>query len=180
MLARAALDDALTMRALLLAVAALAPSALALSAILPRPSAAGARGAAPAPAPAGAPRHPGIAAHAEFDALRGEFDREKLLGFFATRPHLVVARLVEVATALRATRAMWDAQASLPEPSRDRGARLVNATAALGPVAVKLGQTLSQRPDIVGTEASLALRALQTSNVPFDDALARALSLIHI
>ena len=46
--------------------------------------------------------------------------------------------------------------------------------ASLGPVSVKISQTLSQRPDIVGDEAATALKRLQTSNVPFADRLAWA------
>ena len=44
--------------------------------------------------------------------------------------------------------------------------------ASLGPVAVKVGQTLSQRPDIVGDQAALALKRLQTQNEPFDNDMA--------
>ena len=46
--------------------------------------------------------------------------------------------------------------------------------ASLGPVSVKIAQTLSQRPDIVGDEAATALKRLQTSNVPYADELAWA------
>ena len=46
---------------------------------------------------------------------------------------------------------------------------LTPAAAPLGPVAVKLGQTLSQRPDIVGVDVCEALKSLQTSNAPFDN-----------
>ena len=41
--------------------------------------------------------------------------------------------------------------------------------AALGPVSVKIGQTLSQRPDILPEDVCLALKALQTNNKPFPD-----------
>jgi len=45
--------------------------------------------------------------------------------------------------------------------------QLCEAVASLGPLAVKLGQTLSQRPDIVGKPACDALKRLQTQNTPF-------------
>ena len=45
---------------------------------------------------------------------------------------------------------------------------------SLGPVSVKISQTLSQRPDLVGDEAATALKRLQTSNVPYEDELAWA------
>ena len=41
--------------------------------------------------------------------------------------------------------------------------------AGLGPVSVKVGQTLSQRPDLVGEEACEALKSLQTKNRPFSN-----------
>ena len=41
--------------------------------------------------------------------------------------------------------------------------------ANLGPVAVKLGQTLSQRPDILPEDVCEALKGLQTQNLPFPD-----------
>ena len=43
---------------------------------------------------------------------------------------------------------------------------------ALGPVAVKIGQTLSQRPDILPEDVCEQLKGLQTSNEPFADSLA--------
>ena len=52
--------------------------------------------------------------------------------------------------------------------------KLCEAVASLGPLAVKLGQTLSQRPDIVGKDACDALKRLQTQNTPFADSLAYA------
>ena len=47
--------------------------------------------------------------------------------------------------------------------------QLCEAVASLGPLAVKLGQTLSQRPDIVGKPACDALKRLQTQNTPFEN-----------
>ena len=44
--------------------------------------------------------------------------------------------------------------------------------AELGPVAVKLGQTLSQRPDIIGEETCEYLKSLQTDNVAFPNEIA--------
>ena len=42
----------------------------------------------------------------------------------------------------------------------------------LGPVFVKIGQTLSQRPDLIGEEAADELKLLQQSNEPFPNNLA--------
>lgn len=43
----------------------------------------------------------------------------------------------------------------------------------LGPVFVKVGQTLAQRPDIVGDEAAEVLKSLQSKTKPFPDEIAR-------
>jgi len=69
-----------------------------------------------------------------------------------------------------------EADVSLKPPDTDDPAalRLCNAVASLGPLAVKLGQTLSQRPDIVGKDACDALKRLQTQNTPFENDLAHA------
>lgn len=55
-----------------------------------------------------------------------------------------------------------------------RGVRLVEQMSSLGPVAVKICQTLSQRADIVGNEVCDALKRLQTNNLPFENDLAMA------
>jgi len=49
----------------------------------------------------------------------------------------------------------------------ERELDLCAAVSSLGPVAVKIGQTLSQRPDIVGHDAARALQRLQTKNLPY-------------
>jgi predicted unusual protein kinase regulating ubiquinone biosynthesis (AarF/ABC1/UbiB family) len=48
----------------------------------------------------------------------------------------------------------------------------------LGPVFVKCGQTMSQRRDIIGEEAALALKGLQQNNVPFPDEEAHQVTLV--
>ena len=49
------------------------------------------------------------------------------------------------------------------------GELLRRELAALGPVSVKVGQTLSQRPDILPEDVCEGLKGLQTSNAPFPD-----------
>ncbi|KAH8044228.1 hypothetical protein JL722_14784 [Aureococcus anophagefferens] len=127
----------------------------------------------------------------DFEALREvEFSRESLQRFFRTRPHLVVNRFSSVAWTLRKAQEDWDASGGLKRAEKSaefdpttlagndvggRGARLCAALSSLGPVSVKLSQTLSQRPDIVGDEAAVSLKALQTQNVPYDDEIAWAI-----
>lgn len=103
----------------------------------------------------------------EFDHLRySKLDESALEPFFATRPQLLARRIWKVATTLSKAQRDWE--------STKNGTTLCEAVSSLGPLAVKVGQTLSQRPDIVGEEAALELQRLQTSNLPFDDELAFA------
>ena len=137
-------------------------------------------------------RRPELDEWREFEELRGGMDGPKLKEFFAQRPQLVASRLLQVVTTLKSAQADWEAGEGLGageksdefDPTKDvrgeaaeegtRGAKLCEAMASLGPVSVKLSQTLSQRPDLVGDEAATALKRLQTSNVPFADELAWA------
>jgi len=106
---------------------------------------------------------------AAYEPLRGRFDRDKILGFFAARPLVIASRLTEVLRVFQRLQATWDGQEDLPEANRTRGETLRDTIAGLGPVSVKVGQTLSQRPDLVGEEACEALKALQTRNRPFSN-----------
>ncbi|KAH8098086.1 hypothetical protein JL720_1011 [Aureococcus anophagefferens] len=119
------------------------------------------------PAPAVAPRTGKLGEFdfdklAPYEQLRGEFDREKILGFMAERPLVVAKRLGVVASTFKRTRDAWEADEATAPERRTRGGMLRDAIASLGPVSVKVGQTLSQRPDLVGEEACEALKALQT------------------
>merc|ERR1719201_2180350 len=75
----------------------------------------------------------------------------------------MIARALDFLLAFRRIRNVWDN----PSPGVDRGATLRSELSALGPVAVKVGQTLSQRPDILPEDVCEALKGLQTSNEPF-------------
>ena len=102
----------------------------------------------------------------EYEGLRGRFDRDKILGFLAKRPWTVAGRLGHVLNIFLTTKGAWESQESLPEDQRTRGATLNAAIAGLGPVSVKVGQTLSQRPDLVGEEACEALKSSATASRP--------------
>lgn len=56
----------------------------------------------------------------------------------------------------------------------DAGARLARALERLGPAAIKLGQMLATRPDVVGAPVAHALEHLQDRLAPFSMAAARA------
>jgi len=129
----------------------------------------------------------------KFEGLRGGLDSDRYKEFFSSRPQLVAARLAKVTSTLYAAKQDWEASASEGlvngeksaefDPTKDvrgelpgegRGARLCEFMSSLGPVSVKICQTLSQRPDLVGDEAATALKRLQTSNVAYSNELAWA------
>jgi predicted unusual protein kinase regulating ubiquinone biosynthesis (AarF/ABC1/UbiB family) len=132
----------------------------------------------------------------DYEALRQTNLEDEALGpfFFESgfeRQQVIASRFFQVATTVYKARDDWtesqnekkaaveaetDEEVSLTAPDTDDPAalRLCDAVASLGPLAVKLGQTLSQRPDIVGKDACNALKRLQTQNTPFDDDLAHA------
>jgi len=91
------------------------------------------------------------------------YDRERVTDYFQQRPALMVTRALDFLLAFRRVRAAWAAEGV------DRGAVLRAELSALGPVAVKVGQTLSQRPDILPEDVCVALKSLQTSNKPFSN-----------
>merc|ERR1719258_508165 len=91
------------------------------------------------------------------------YDRENIVDYFSARPQLMIGRALDFLLAFRRIRSAWD-DAS---PGVDRGAILRAELSGLGPVAVKVGQTLSQRPDILPEDVCEALKGLQTYNEPF-------------
>lgn len=125
----------------------------------------------------------------QYDCLRGTLDQEKISQFFRNKPHLIASRLQTVFTVLKKAQYEWQSTSvetdeefwEIPTPEvlnsatcKARADKLCQSMASLGPVCVKVCQTLSQRNDIVGGEAAEALKRLQTSNVPFDDNIAMA------
>ena len=91
------------------------------------------------------------------------YDRDAIIDYFSQRPTLMVSRAFDFLRAFQRIRSAWE-DAS---PGVDRGVVLRTELSALGPVAVKVGQTLSQRPDILPEDVCEALKGLQTSNAPF-------------
>ena len=102
-----------------------------------------------------------------YGVLRGEYDFEKLQAFFARRPWEVAGRFGSFLTAVARVAQAWTSQETWPAEQRTRGAVLRNALSNLGAVSVKCGQTLAERPDLIGEEAASALKSLQGNNQPF-------------
>ena len=107
-----------------------------------------------------------------YEALRGGFDKKKLRAFFNRRPGSVATRLASVIRVGARVVRLWRKEEKLEPSRRTRGAALRDALSGLGPVFVKIGQTLSQRPDLIGDEAADALKSLQMTNAPFPDEIA--------
>jgi predicted unusual protein kinase regulating ubiquinone biosynthesis (AarF/ABC1/UbiB family) len=120
--------------------------------------------------------------------LEGEALRPFFFESGVQRQQVIANRFVQVLTTFYKARDEWndnekaggfvkvdDVSLNAPDQDDPAAVRLCEAVASLGPLAVKLGQTLSQRPDIVGKPACDALKRLQTQNVPFDDPLAYAI-----
>lgn len=61
----------------------------------------------------------------------------------------------------------------IKKPQRGFGRRLTSCLQQLGPIYIKFGQTLSTRPDLVGTQVAEYLRLLQDKLPPFDSKIAR-------
>ena len=111
---------------------------------------------------------------ASLEGLRSGYSRDYVLDWGSRRPGAVTARIWACARALLRVRDLWVAEAALPPEERTCGVVLRAELSNLGPFAVKIGQTLSQRPDIIPEELCAELKALQTQNEPFPTEIAHA------
>lgn len=116
------------------------------------------------------------------------FDKEKVWDFVCARPVEFTLRLFYLITVAVGIWWAWQSEGE-PEakertgkynaasmrregPSSRRGEALRAGLAEMGCFFVKCGQTLAQRPDLVGDEIAEELKGLQERNAPFDDSLA--------
>ena len=102
---------------------------------------------------------------------------EKLLKinqFFKSNPLELATRVGEVIAQFSSVLAIWkyEEMLEIPLEKRTRAGKLRDVVAKLGPVFVKLAQTLSPRPDIIGEEAADALMTLQQDVKQFDSEVA--------
>ena len=111
------------------------------------------------------------------ESMEGYSAAAKLLligAYFQNSPAEVAVRLAEVTAVGAGIYATWtwEEKTGVPEERRTRAERLRDGVASLGPVFVKMAQTLSTRPDIIGSEAADALKPLQDQMTAFpsDDA----------
>ncbi|TYG51481.1 hypothetical protein ES288_D10G261100v1 [Gossypium darwinii] len=113
------------------------------------------------------------------------YDAEEVADYFSHRPHVVAFRLLEVFSSF-ASAAIRIRMAGLkkslrPGSSKDIdenlsqynfGMVLKETMLSLGPTFIKVGQSLSTRPDIIGPEISKALSELHDQIPPFPRPLA--------
>ncbi|XP_024466384.1 uncharacterized protein LOC7458653 isoform X3 [Populus trichocarpa] len=113
------------------------------------------------------------------------YDPQEVADYFNCRPHLVAFRLLEVFTAfatatirIRASgmrkflRSGSDEDVNGNISQYDLGMVLKETMLNLGPTFIKVGQSLSTRPDIIGTEITKALSGLHDQIPPFPRTLA--------
>ena len=110
---------------------------------------------------------------AQLEELRDlGYNRNAIMAWAARRPVAVSNRLFECVRSFYKVKRVWEREAHLPAQKRTRGQLLRSELSKIGPVAVKVGQTLSQRPDIIAEDVCEELKGLQTTNTPFPNDLA--------
>ncbi|THG07462.1 hypothetical protein TEA_003470 [Camellia sinensis var. sinensis] len=113
------------------------------------------------------------------------YDPEEVADYFACRPHVVALRLLEVFSSFasaairirisgvkKVSRSSMDRNIDGDVTQYDFGLVLKETMLNLGPTFIKVGQSLSTRPDIIGSEISKALSELHEQIPPFPRTMA--------
>ncbi|KAL3838332.1 hypothetical protein ACJIZ3_022923 [Penstemon smallii] len=104
------------------------------------------------------------------------YDPQEVTEYFTLRPHLVALRFLEVFTAFVSATIKFristissaaDEEAHEKISNYNFGTVLKETLLNLGPTFIKVGQSLSTRPDIIGSEISKALSELNDQVPPF-------------
>ncbi|KAF8395210.1 hypothetical protein HHK36_019153 [Tetracentron sinense] len=108
------------------------------------------------------------------------YDPQEVIEYFSCRPHVVALRFIEVfssfasaAIKIRTSRVVKfyrpivDKNGDVNSSGDNFGRLLKETMLNLGPTFVKVGQSLSTRPDIIGSEISKALSELHDQVPPF-------------
>ena len=110
--------------------------------------------------------------------LRGKYDPIQAQAYYAKHPYLVTQRLAQL---LRlSNRFLWNLAVDKYILRREeqmrstRAQELLQLITQLGPTAIKVGQALSVRPDLIPAEYATALSSLQDQVPPFDGNRAKA------
>ena len=110
---------------------------------------------------------------------RGNYDPVQAKAYYSRHQRLVIQRAVQVFRLSNGFLAgiLWDKYV-LRNEERNRAQRaqeLLTLVTNLGPTAIKIGQALSVRPDLIPEEYAKALSTLQDSVPPFDGATAKSI-----
>jgi len=112
------------------------------------------------------------------------FDKEFLWEYVSPRPFSIFQRAITLGLIVYGVVRAWqdDAEGSKSKEvfradtnknsGSKRGKALRKGLAEMGVFFVKIGQTLAQRPDLVGDDLAEELKGLQEQNEPFDDGVA--------
>ncbi|KAL0711001.1 hypothetical protein Bca4012_017979 [Brassica carinata] len=100
------------------------------------------------------------------------YDPQAVADYFNCRPHVVAFRLLEVFSAfmiaaIRVRTSESDKGKNLEASGQKFGMVLKETMLHLGPTFIKVGQSLSTRPDLIGTETAKALSELHDRIPPF-------------
>ncbi|CAN7007456.1 hypothetical protein IGI04_010622 [Brassica rapa subsp. trilocularis] len=101
------------------------------------------------------------------------YDPQAVADYFNCRPHVVAFRLLEVFSAFMVaairlrTSSESDKGKKLEASGQKFGMVLKETMLHLGPTFIKVGQSLSTRPDLIGTETAKALSELHDRIPPF-------------
>ena len=98
----------------------------------------------------------------------GVYDQKLIAEYYGKKPMEVARRLSELSAASLKVASVWKMEEGMDPAKRTRATVLRDVISSLGPVFVKLGQTMAARDDLIGSEAADALKTLQKWNPPFD------------
>ena len=112
---------------------------------------------------------------------RGQYDPIAAQAYYARNFHLVLQRSLELLRLsnqflfqlIVVDKYLLPQRAESQRPRRAQ--ELLRLVQTLGPTAIKVGQALSVRPDLIPSEYAAALRSLQDAVPPFDSARAKQL-----
>ena len=119
-----------------------------------------------------------LGARTEADIRHSVYYPEATLAYFSKHPQKAIARastVARLAGGFLAALALDRATGKEEENAKQRAAQLRRVLTQLGPTAVKVGQVLSARVDLLPTAYLDELRRLQDSVAPFAEAVSRAI-----
>jgi len=108
---------------------------------------------------------------------RGDYDPLQASIYYSKHPMILIQRSLQLFRISNAflLNVIIDKYITKQEPREQRAQELLKLIQTAGPTAIKVGQALSVRPDLIPTEYATALATLQDRVPPFDTEEAKAL-----